>query len=73
MAPGVTGMTRNGWKLLAPSRAVVVMLAWAAVGAAAAPGDPAVPQVAPDHAKKMELGLEFFRKDVRAILTDHCV
>ena len=73
MAPGVTGMTRNGWKLPAPSRAVVMVLAWVAVGAAPAPGDPAVPQVAPDHAKKMELGLELFRKDVRTLLTDHCV
>ena len=73
MAPGVTGMTRNGWKLPAPSRAVVVVLAWVAVGAAPAPGDSAVPQVAPDHAKKMELGLELFRKDVRTLLTDHCV
>ena len=50
-----------------------LVLAWAAVGAAPAPGDPAVPQVAPDHAKKMERGLELFRKDVRALLTDHCV
>ena len=73
MAPGVTGMTRNGWKLPPPSRAVVMVLAWAAIGAAPAPGDPAVPQVAPDHAKKMELGLEIFRKDVRALLTDHCI
>ena len=73
MAQGVTGMTRNGWKLPHPSRAVVMVLAWAAVGAAPAPGDPAVPQVAPDHAKKMALGLELFRKDVRALLTDHCL
>ena len=39
----------------------------------AGPGRSGRPQVAPDHAKKMELGLELFRKDVRALLTDHCV
>ncbi len=66
-------MTRNGWKLLAPSRAVVMVLAWFAVGAAPAPGDLAVPAVAPDHATTMERGLELFRKDVRLLLTDHCV
>ena len=66
-------MTRIGWKFPASSRAVVMVLAWAAGGAAPAPKESAAPRVAPDHAKMMERGLELFREEVRTLLTDHCV
>ena len=73
MAPGVTGMTRNGGKFPAPSRAVVVVLAWAAVGAVPVPEDPAAPRSPADHAEKMARGLEMHRKDVAPLLREHCV
>ncbi len=67
---GETRMMRIGSN---PRRGVALAWLLGLVAAPAAADEPRPRPVAPDHAGSMARGLDLFRKDVRALLVDHCL